>query len=545
MNKKHFISFIVFFMNVYVVSAQIIERARPANWNNLVFGGRFMDRFLPMPNLGGAPATWGTKGVRKRDTNNGIEDPKWSYWGGNVRLMKDGKCHLFVCRWPENSPKGHWDWPNSVVVHAVADNSCGPYKVVGEVGKGHNPEWYITLKGKYIIYVIDGYYVADDVNGPWKYKKFEFNTRDRKILDGLSNLTFARREDGSFVMIDRGGSVWISTDGLSAWNMVSDKTVYPTPESSLYEDPTIWKTPVQYHMVINDYIGRIACHLRSKDGVHWKADPGEAYTIDVAKHADGTKEEWFKLERFKVLQDKQGRAIQADFAVIDTLKHFDLPNDNHNSKHIAVPLRAPRLISIANKRPITNQTKEIVLRIKGEDGFDPNTDLDLQSLRFGAPEEVNYGRGSKVKSSKPDGKDALIIFDGAGNGVGDEDFAAKLIGRDKQEKLVFGYSRLPDVTYIEPLLSTRKPVVDFDGSKVTVEVQNFGEVSSKKSTLEIFVKDEKDSASIGIALIPPLKPYEKKTITITTHTDISRSEKPRFTVLINKGKKDVVKSDFE
>ncbi|MDQ2862269.1 MAG: hypothetical protein M3R50_01235, partial [Bacteroidota bacterium] len=292
-------------------------------------------------------------------------------------------------------------------------------------------------------------------------------------------------------------------------------------------------------------IGRIAWHLRSKDGVHWKADPGEAYTIDVAKHADGTKEEWFKLERFKVLQDKQGRAIQADFAVIDTLKHFDLPNDNHNSKHIAIPLRPARLISIVNKNPITHQTKEIILRIEGEKGFDPNTDLDMQSLRFGATEEVNYGRGTKVKSSKPDGKDALITFDGNGNGIGDEDFAAKLIGRDKQAELVFGYSRLPGVTYIEPLLSSRKPVVDSDGSKVTVEVQNFGEVSSRKSTLKIFVKDEKDSASIGTASIPPLKPYEKKIITITSNKNISKSENPRFTVLINKGKKDVVKSDFE
>jgi len=147
-------------------NAQITERARPKGWDKLVNGGRFMDRFLPMPDLGGMTTnTWGAKNVIPRDINNGIEDPEWSYWGGKVRLLDDGKYHLFVCRWPENSPKGHMEWPRSTVVHTVADNRFGPYKVVAEIGKGHNPEWYISKTGKYVIYVINGYYVSDDING--------------------------------------------------------------------------------------------------------------------------------------------------------------------------------------------------------------------------------------------------------------------------------------------------------------------------------------------------------------------------------------------
>lgn len=523
---------------------QITERQHPSNWDNLVYGGRFMDRFLPMPQLEGAPASWGTKGVMDRDTNNGIEDSKWSYWGGNVRLLKDGKYHLFVCRWPENSPKGHWAWPSSVVVHAVADNPTGPYNVVSEVGKGHNPEWYITANGKFVIYVIDGYYISDNVNGPWEHKMFDFNNRDRKIIDGLSNLTFAKREDGSFVMVCRGGGVWISKDGISTWNQVTDATVYPTPEHNRFEDPTIWKTEVQYHMVVNDYIGRVAWHMRSKDGVHWKADPGEAYTIDIAEHADGTKEKWFKFERFKVLQDNYGRATQADFAVIDTLKHFDLPNDNHNSKHIAIPLKVAKRILIVNKKPITDKTDEIIVKIKGEEGFDPNTAMDLKSLRLGAPEEVNYGKGSKAKNIKREGKDALIVFEGAGNGINDENFAAKLIGKDKQGNLIFGYSRLPGVKYIEPILSARKPVVTSSGLKIEVEVQNFGQVSSKKSTLQILLQKEGQSVVLGTASIPPLRPYEKKVLSMKTQSDISKVDKPHFIVLINRGKKDVVKNSW-
>ena len=33
------------------VHAQITERERPAEWQHLVKGARFMDRFLPMPTV--------------------------------------------------------------------------------------------------------------------------------------------------------------------------------------------------------------------------------------------------------------------------------------------------------------------------------------------------------------------------------------------------------------------------------------------------------------------------------------------------------------
>ena len=39
---------------------------------------------------------------------------------------------------------------------------------------------------------IDGYYIADRVDDKvWTYGKFSFDPRDRKIIEGLSNLTFA------------------------------------------------------------------------------------------------------------------------------------------------------------------------------------------------------------------------------------------------------------------------------------------------------------------------------------------------------------------
>lgn len=64
-------------------NAQIVARERPDGWNKLVYGGRFMDRFLPMHVQGQlTSATWGADNVKPRYIDNGIEDNEWSYWGG-------------------------------------------------------------------------------------------------------------------------------------------------------------------------------------------------------------------------------------------------------------------------------------------------------------------------------------------------------------------------------------------------------------------------------------------------------------------------------
>ncbi|WP_167618391.1 glycoside hydrolase family protein [Maribellus sediminis] len=539
-NAKLFFTLILGFIFAFS-NAQITERERPAEWDKLVFGGRFMDRFLPMPDLGGMTSnTWGAKNVISRDVNNGIENPLWSYWGGNIRLMDDGKYHLFVCRWAENSPRGHMEWGNSNVVHTVAENPAGPYKVISEIGKGHNPEWYITKDGKFVIYVIDGYYMAGNINGPWEYNKFDFDPRDRKIIEGLSNLNFAEREDGSYLMICRGGGVWISKDGLSTWNQISDSRVYP-PVDGRFEDPLIWKTNIQYHLIVNDWLGRIAWYLRSKDGVHWKVEPGEAYMPGIARHENGVVEDWFKYERIKVLQDEYGRAVQANFAVIDTIKWEDRANDNHSSKNITIPLNVGRLLTVLNKKPIDKDTKEIRVQVQAEEGFDPNTDIDLESLSFGAPEEVNFGRGCKLKSIQADGKNAILTFYGEGNGIDDDNFAAKLLGKDKNGKLLFGYSRLPGVQYIEAELSARKPGIDLAANTISVEVENFGQVKSEKASIQVFQIEGEKQIEIGRSSVPALNPYEQIQMKMKASGKLSEVAGQKYLVVINAGKPNEVK----
>jgi hypothetical protein len=159
-------------------------------------------------------------------------------------------------------------WPQSTIYHAISDNSFGPYKVRRTIGPGHNPEIFRLKDGRYIIYVFKGYYVSKSLHGPWERKEFEFNPRDRKIIEGLSNVTFAQREDGSYLAVCRGGGIWFSKTGESSYNQVTHKRVYP-PVEGRFEDPLVWRTNIQYHLIVNDWLGRIAWYLRSKDGVNW------------------------------------------------------------------------------------------------------------------------------------------------------------------------------------------------------------------------------------------------------------------------------------
>jgi hypothetical protein len=498
-------------------SAQSTDRERPREWDELVQGGRFMDRFLPMPVQGELTSeTWGADSVLPRYIDNGLEDTEWSYWGGNAKQGDDGKYHLFVCRWAENSKKGHMQWRSSIVVHAVSDKSTGPYKVKDTVGSGHNPEVFQLSDGRYVVYVIDGYYISDSLDGPWQSSRFEFNRRGRRIIEGLSNLTFARREDGSYLMVCRGGGVWFSETGISPYNQVTDRSVYPAVEGE-FEDPVVWRTNIQYHLIVNDWLGRIAYYLRSKDGINWKVEPGEAYLPGIATYEDGTKVNWFKYERIKVLQDEYGRATQAHFAVIDVLKRNDMGSDNHSSKHICIPLTVGRLLTILDKQQITAETETIRVKIAAEDDFDPHSDIDIDSLRFGASEEVNFGRGCKAIKTERSGDDLIVTFGGAGNGIDEDNFAAKVLGKTSSGNLFFGYARLPWVSYLEPALSALPPrfTTYGEGFKITVEVQNFGQVASQPAMLSINGKISDQAFEIASASIPGLDPFQKTVLELT------------------------------
>ena len=507
-------------------SGQVTERERPEEWENLVAGARFMDRLLPMPGRELSSDVWGADCVRSRYVDNGIELPGTSFWGGNILQTTDGKFHLFVCGWPENSPKGHMFWPNSTVFHAESDRLEGPYSVTDTIGKGHNPEAFRLKDGRVVVYVIDGYYIAPSVDGPWQYGKFTFDPRNRRIIEGLSNLTFARREDGSYLMVCRGGGVWISRDGLAPYEQLSDRSVYP-PVEGKFEDPVVWRDHLQYHLIVNDWLGRIAYYQRSKDGVHWVTEEGEAYVPGVSRHADGRVENWFKYERPKVFQDELGRAVQMNFAVIDTIKWEDLPNDRHSSKNICIPLNRGLLLEVLNKDSITAETGRIEVRIHAEEGFDPCKDIDVNSLRFGNFSEVNFGRGCKAIGSRKEGKDLIVAFDGKGNGMTPDEFAPKLLGRDKQGRLIYGYASLPYVDYHPAILSAALPKYEAESNRLTLTVKNYGLSDSGATRIVV----ETNGRKLAEGEVEKLMPYGTQETEMQARFSPSEEELSELTVI--------------
>lgn len=512
MRRLHLIFLLALASNV--LSAQTTTRPRPAAWDRLVSGGRFYDRFLPMPDGKLQRASWGADNVQPRLVDNGIEDPAWSFWGGNIVKGDDGLFHLFVCGWPENSKGGHEVWPGSIVFNAVSKSSFGPFKIQDTIGKGHNPEVYRLNDGRYVLYVIDGYYIADNINGPWTYSHFEFDARDRNIIEGLSNLTFAKREDGSYLMICRGGGVWISRTGLGTYNMVTQETAYPKVKGE-FEDPVIWKDNIQYNLVVNDWLGRIAFYLRSVNGVDWIEEAGEAYLPGVPRHQDGSIEGWHKLERMKVYQDQYGRATQANFAVIDVEKKFDQGSDNHSSKNIVLPLEPGRLLTIMNKE-ISSPLKPQRLRllIKSEPGFNPATDIDFASLRFGVADSVNFGGGSRfIKSSKV-GNDLLLEFEPNKDSISPREYALKLLGRKKDQSLLYGYAVIPGRNALQPILTARLPKTEVSNEKTSIKfiVENFGQVQSKPASFVLYQVEGTKEQEIASGTIPTIAAYGQTTI---------------------------------
>ena len=415
--------------------AEVENRERPAAWADLVPGARFVDRFEPSKPI--APLSsdcWGYDTAKPRDVRNGIEDAEYTYWGGNIRRDDKGKYHLFVARWPEKSEGGHFYWAQSTVCHAVSDAKEGPFVPVEDLGKGHNPEVFRCADGSWCIYVIWGTFRAPTLDGPWKREgQLPMVGTDGKWTGDDSNFSFCEREDGSVLAISRHGHLWISPDGLKPFVKQSEKSIYPAFDIDTFEDPVIWKDHVQYNVIVNDWKGRIAYHLVSADGVRWELRPGEAYVpgIAVVNTTSGpVTNDWFKFERMKVFQDRYGRAVQANFAVIDSQKWEDQGGDNHSSKNITIPLNPGRL---AETLPRKGASDGWTVRIKAEPGFAAAKDVDAASLRFGTPEEVAYGRGVAPRSWRAEKEDLVVAFPPTAI---DGPFA-KVLGRERNGRLLF------------------------------------------------------------------------------------------------------------
>lgn len=500
-----------------------------------VVGGQFKDLILPMPIVDGleSEGIWGNTHVIPRDKDNGIEDNQWSYWGGNPIKGHDGKYHIAVCRWPEE--KGHGGWHKSEVTHCVSEDPIGPYKTTKTIVKeGHNPEVLKLPDGTFALHVHNGnsVYTANKMEGPWqRMGSMQLKPRGFKASDRFgSNLSTEYRPDGSIVVMKKDGDVAISNSGvLGPYQMVSihnysRATGYP-------EDPVIWRSRHQYHCIYNHAQDRKSAYMRSLDGIHWKNEAGVPYDVSTTFYIDGTKNEWYKFERPKILQDDLGRASHLSLAIMDVSKGEDKGNDNHSSKNMIVPLVIEKVITLIDQSRITPKTNRLVLKIEAEEGFNPQMDLDIPSLRFGSDSIVNYGGGCKAVKTKAEGKDLLVYFEGQ-NGFTPQDFDFKLIGQTKKGDLVFGYALLPGkFLTAASLISLPIEIKEVKGKWILESaIENWGLEVSKVQKVVVFQYSDKGRDILREFQVSSLKPYGSTKVEIPL--DGYQGDKSEYDIVI-------------
>ena len=335
------------------------------------------------------------QGVVPRDTCNGIESstnpPGYYYWDGTIIPAPDGTYHLFASRWA-GSQGFNPGWQGSDPIHAAGGKSAlGPYTDKGyaysnssfgsDPHHGHNTQVVTLLNGTYALIVSEvvpfTIFTASSLDGPWTPcsgspgsglsvpSGFGGNT------NYASNVSLVVRPDGNFEITQRHGLIALSTSGICGPYKAQQPTnTYPSSEAipsqysaSIYpnrqkhsdpmgpstvestytvaEDPVIWYSGGQYH-VLYDYPGdRVGYHLTSTDGIHNWTDQGLAYDPRYAQqifsYTDGTVDHWYKMERPNVLVEN-GLITHVTFAVADVNKDNQIPaGSNHGSKVIVVP----------------------------------------------------------------------------------------------------------------------------------------------------------------------------------------------------------------
>jgi hypothetical protein len=325
----------------WVAGMVVMAAASPASAQKKTL----IDYFLPTPIV--CPltsSTWGAAGVVPRDICNGLEDStnkQWQYWDGKIMQGADGKYHMFAGEWPQN--KGFADWPQSAIVEAISSGSLmGSYVPSTETpftGKEQNVTGMVLNNGSYALLDTPGnLYTALSLDGPWTSQGTAKLTANGETISSSTteNLTIWPNVGGSFLMIGRTFQEMVSASNITGPYAI--QTTIPDLQSQGYEDPVVWCSGGQYHLVANMYNARKAMHFTSTDGIHNWQNMGLAYdpTTDFVRYTDGTINHWYKAERPGVVLEN-GHVTAFSFAVIDVDKTLDLANDNHGSKIIVVP----------------------------------------------------------------------------------------------------------------------------------------------------------------------------------------------------------------
>ncbi len=101
------------------------------------------------------------------------------------------------------------------------------------------------------------------------------------------------------------------------------------------------------------------------------------------------------------------------------------------------------------------------------------------------------------------------------------------MGKSKKGELLFAYARLPGEKYIEPALSARMPVFQWDENdcKINIEVQNFGQVESMPAELKIICTVDNTEVEVAHGKVPKLKSFQKTMLKLNCASQFTKGEK--------------------
>ncbi len=365
-----------------------------------VYAASFIDYFTATPIIESLSSScWGAADVGPRDQSNGLEDKtmsKYCYWDGGIIKGEDGRYHMFASRW--NQSAGHNGWFGSVAVHATSTNLYGPYTDQGlcwpndQGGKGHNVVPLQLKDGRYAIVVSEtrrpaDIFVSNSLDGPWsKLGSMSIASNSYSSLFSASNVYIMLRPDGRYEAIGRDAVIGISDNILGPYTIQGTNIYAKTqgcPTVNM-EDPVIWYSGGEYHIVVNKWDTRKAYHLTSKDGIsNWKLQSGYAFdpTSNFIRYTNGTANHWNKLERPNVYMEN-GHVVAMTLAAIDVAKDKELGNDKHGSKVIVIPFNGAGLDKV-DTEPISAFTQ-----IEAE-SFSDQSGVQSESCNEGG-EDIGY-----------------------------------------------------------------------------------------------------------------------------------------------------------
>ena len=246
--------------------------------------------------------------------------------------------------------------------------------------KGHNVSGCELPDGTYCLIVSEivpfTIFTSPSLDGPWTNKGHaQIDTNGIQVsLSGdthlESNVSLVVRPDGNFEIIQRHGIIALSTTGIlgpykvqrpTTTYAAAEKppanfpTVYPVRQkhttadpyapstvenmATYAEDPLIWYSGGQYHVVYDYPDDKVGYHLTSTDGIHDWTDQGFAYDPRMAKqlfsYTDGTVVSWTKMERPNIIMEN-GHITHFTFSVTDVEKAQVTGGSNHGNKVIVM-----------------------------------------------------------------------------------------------------------------------------------------------------------------------------------------------------------------